>query len=90
MKGSHAGGQGARRGADVRPVGRPGPEPPNAPVFDADGTVVVVLCLVCATGDGGMSVRAGFEILQLGDRVRAAADSLAAATHGRPPASRGA
>ncbi|WP_027140771.1 helix-turn-helix domain-containing protein [Pseudofrankia saprophytica] len=60
----------------------------NAPVFDAAGTVVVVLCLVCADGHGGMPVRPGAEILGLGERVRAAADALTAATHGRPPASR--
>ncbi|MBL7498834.1 helix-turn-helix domain-containing protein [Frankia sp. CNm7] len=59
----------------------------NAPVFDSDGTVVVILCLVCAAGDG-MPARAGAEILALGERVRRAADALTAATHGRPPASR--
>lgn len=56
----------------------------NAPIFAVDGTVVAVLCLACAT-DEGLPQRAGAEIIALGEQVRAAADAVTAATHGRLP-----
>ncbi len=74
--------------ATIEPTGRYRATTVNAPVFAADGTVIVVLCLACATADG-LPPRPGTEILALGERLRAAADGLTAATHGRPLASRG-
>ncbi|MDI2124905.1 helix-turn-helix domain-containing protein [Yinghuangia seranimata] len=53
----------------------------NAPVFDVDGTVAVVLCLI-----DHPAPLAGREVTALGEQVRAAADRITAALHGRPPA----
>lgn len=52
----------------------------NAPVFDADGTVALVLCLI-----DHREPLAGREITALGDRVRAAADTVTGALHGHEP-----
>ncbi|MCF2531601.1 helix-turn-helix domain-containing protein [Yinghuangia soli] len=52
----------------------------NAPVFDADGTVAVVLCLI-----DHAAPLTGREVAALGERVRAAAADVTAALHGRVP-----
>lgn len=58
----------------------------SAPVFDARGEVVVVLAAICASDQHYAPVRTGAEVIDLGERVRAAAETLTASTQGRPPA----
>lgn len=52
----------------------------NAPVFDADGSVAVVLCLI----DHHAPV-AGRDVIALGERLHAAAESVTRALGGRVP-----
>ncbi|NUU25937.1 MAG: hypothetical protein HOV68_31210, partial [Streptomycetaceae bacterium] len=56
----------------------------NAPVFDADGTAAVVLCLIDHTGP-----LPGAEVLALGDHLRETARQVTAALHGHPPTTPG-
>ncbi|WP_083419234.1 helix-turn-helix domain-containing protein [Pseudofrankia sp. BMG5.36] len=58
----------------------------SAPVFDARGDVVVVLAAICASDQHYAPVRTGAEVIDLGERVRAAAETLTALTQGHPPA----
>lgn len=52
----------------------------NAPVFDEDGSVAVVLCLI-----DHHAPLPGREITEIGERVRAAADGVTRALHGQAP-----
>lgn len=52
----------------------------NAPVFDPDGHVAVALCLI-----DHPDPLTGRDVTALGERVRAAADEVTAALHGREP-----
>jgi DNA-binding IclR family transcriptional regulator len=58
----------------------------NAPVFDARGDVVVVLAAICASDQHHAPVRTGAEIVELGERVRVAGETVTALTQGRLPA----
>ncbi|ADP81304.1 helix-turn-helix domain-containing protein [Pseudofrankia inefficax] len=72
--------------ATVDPAARYRASAVNAPVFDAEGAVVLVLCLLLTpAGHTGVPARTGAELLTLGDQVRAAADALTVATQGRRP-----
>ncbi|MFC5749946.1 helix-turn-helix domain-containing protein [Actinomadura rugatobispora] len=72
----------------VEPGARYRPTSVNAPVFDASGAVTVALCMICSSGAPGDPAWSGTDVIELGERVRAAADAVTAATHGRPPESR--
>jgi hypothetical protein len=62
----------------------------NAPVFDANGSVVLVLCLVRGYHGGHPPAVSGADVLALGERVRAASATVTAAVFGRvPPSSDG-
>ncbi|GAA3382585.1 helix-turn-helix domain-containing protein [Cryptosporangium minutisporangium] len=57
----------------------------NAPVFDAAGGVAVVLCLLCVREGHRVPLRTGAEIVALGTRLRASAESLTHGLGGRWP-----
>ncbi|MCL9760204.1 helix-turn-helix domain-containing protein [Frankia sp. AiPa1] len=74
--------------ATVDPAAEYRPTSINAPVFDAGGSVVVVLCLIFGLERRRNGPLPGSTVLELGERVRAAADSVTVAAHGRPPGRR--
>jgi DNA-binding IclR family transcriptional regulator len=69
--------------ATVDPAAEYRPTSINAPVFDANGSVVVVLCLIFGMEGRRAGPLPGARVLELGERVRAAADAVTTATHGR-------
>ncbi|WP_035954158.1 helix-turn-helix domain-containing protein [Parafrankia sp. EUN1f] len=78
--------------ATVDPDAQYRPTSINAPVFDAGGSVSVVLCLIIGRsgrdaregrGSGVTGLLSGARVIELGEQVRAAADAVTAATHGR-------
>jgi hypothetical protein len=65
---------------DIDPDRSYRPSSINAPVFDAEGSVALVVCVVDAP-----ATMAGREIAALGERVRSATTDLTHALRGRPP-----
>jgi DNA-binding IclR family transcriptional regulator len=73
--------------ARIEPTGSYQASVLNAPVFDARGAVSLMICLLCVPDGDEAPTRSGAHLLDLGERLRAAADRITRETHGRLPVS---